>query len=286
MKRIVPVVMAVALVAALGVGVRCFSPPAGHAQFWPGMLADEVGRNTVLSEPQQRIQDVVKAVGEHKLDDLIKQYRKEVTSEPDSAVAHFAIGYACHVQMAYVPPKSGQSCCESGMVERELQQAIKLSPHLEEAYVTLGAYYVDQSPVKAVAFLTQYLEQSPDDAEAMYWIAMAYGTRAGVVEGSGVTAQDRARYASRYCYDENKMIEWLRKAEQACPGWLLPHSFLESKYVQLARRESKTGGATYAEPWKGLAIEECRTILKLASPTRDSELRARIKSRLDQLTRE
>jgi|GEM_PF-2970148 len=284
MKKVVLLAMGAAIIAAACFSAFSSSPSVGHAEFWPGTLADDLGRNVVLSEPQIRIHEVAKAVEEHKLDDLIKQYKKDVASEKDSAVANFALGYAYHVQMAYDPAKPKHMCVKEGMVERPLQEAIRLDPHLEEAYVTLGAYYVEHSPKKAVEFLTRYLEQNPDDAEAMYWIAMAYGISVGAVEGAVL---DQAAYAKKYyCYDPDKRISWLRKASQASPGWLLAHRSLLSSYIGRGQTKTESGKWVVAEPWKGLAVEECKTILKLASPTRDSEVIDRVKQRLDDLTKQ
>jgi tetratricopeptide (TPR) repeat protein len=289
MKKVtLPCALGLGLLLLVVLGLRVYSEceQCGRDTFWPGTLASELGRNTVPSEPQQQIDAVAAAFREHKLDDLIKDYRKKAASESDSAVAHFRLGYAYYVRAAcdYRTPGGKEDYFE--MARRELQEAIKLDPLLEEAYMTLGAYYVQQNPVKAVEFLAHYLEQAPGDAEAMYWIAMAYGSRAGEVQGNAVTAEDKARHAGRYCYDGGKMIAWLRKASQASPGWLLVHRCLENSYIRRGETKTESGQWIVAEPWKGLAVEECKTVLKLASPTRDSELIDRIKRRLDELTKE
>lgn len=254
--------------------------------FWPGTQSLEVDDAAAPSLGQERILDIRSACENGKLANLITTYQKEVTNQPNSALSHFSLGYACYtadccgVELKPVPMGN-----ISTYVENELRQAIKLDPHLREAQITLGYFFYERgNAVKAIKQLKAYLSIAPDDAEAMFWIARSFNMD-GVFYSPTISAEKLQKFHDEcFCKSDEMCIEWLQKACKASPNWLLPKTYLMSIYISIAREQGKSGNVKYQEPWRGLAMEQCREIIKVADSEKDGELLARARTRLAELT--
>jgi tetratricopeptide (TPR) repeat protein len=254
--------------------------------FWPGTQSLEVDDAAVPSPAQQRILDIRSAYDNGRLAELIGVYEKEVISRPDSAISHFSLGYACSVAtnegvVSKAAPERNNYAC----AQKELQRAIKLDPSLREAQIA-WAYFLFRTgfAVKAIEQFKAFLATAPDDAEAMFWIAECFSTHGEVYDAERSAEELQKLHDQLFCESDEMCIEWLQKACKASPNWLLPKTRLMSKYMSIAREQGKSDNVKYQEPWRGLAMEQCREIIKVADPEKDGELLARVTTRLAELT--
>lgn len=213
------------------------------------------------------ISSTIAAAESGKLDPLIAERKKTVAAEPDSALAHFSLGYAERLRAVprYVV-SIGESAIsgeflQAGLVE--LEKAVKLDPTLREAALTLGYFYCDGRPSKAVAVLAKWLEHNPNDAQAMYWLGKAY---------AGYSPDNPDKTA--YCHDESKCLEWLEKAANAAPDVLAFRLTLGWQYIFMGTVKDVSGNWILASTWRVKALEEFKAVQKLARAAGDADTAA------------
>lgn len=209
------------------------------------------------------MKEVVAAAQSKKLDDLVVNYKEKVIAEPDSALAHFALGYAYMVrgEVRY-SHLIGEQVVKIKYLEwalRELAKAVKLDPGLREGVLVLGSHYVMTNPVKGVAVLKDWLKRNPNDTWAMFWIGMAYGTYSP-------NNPDQ----SSYCHDEQKSLEWFEKAASTAPDILRFRLTLGRAYASHVT-QGASGNWIVAEPWRSKAITEFEAVQKLATETNNPD---------------
>jgi len=245
---------------------------------WPGNAAEEPG-GPARQETAARVEvrAAIAAARELRLDDFIAEWKAKVAAEPDSALARFALAYAylIHESPDYIKASAAAGGLWNNIdtAIRLLDKAIEIDPSLGQARLVLGYVYAQFSPnpVKAIAVLGELLKREPGNAEAMYWMAKAYGWD---------TPDERFKH--EHCYHPLKRIQWLESAKAICPNWLRVRRALGTAYW--AQGWDRTARKWHLdEPWKTKAVAEYRAVLELARQQRDASLVERVSRRLAEL---
>jgi tetratricopeptide (TPR) repeat protein len=96
-----------------------------------------------------------------------ERMKRFVSLQPKNAMAHYL--YASALMKQSTPPD------QTGLVESELNAALKLNPHLGEAYLALGILRLQQEKyAEAIAALESAVENMPAPDEAHYRLAQVY----------------------------------------------------------------------------------------------------------------